>query len=314
MVDAPPEIMRSVTVERCPVCGGTGPRVHDDVADHWFGCAGSWGVRRCDGCQSLWLDPRPRPEDLPLAYRRYYTHGAARPAPSVGKRIVGLLPSHRDDEPGARCWLPPGPGTALDVGCGDGRTIQALRTAGWTVRGLDIDPESIRACREIGLDAEVGSIDELDPGERFDAVVAVHVIEHVEDPAHFASALLDHVRPGGRLRLVTPNAQGWRAGRDGPLWRGLEAPRHLQVFSPGALTKLLRDAGAVEVQAVTSPRGTNGLVRASRAAGRDRHGTPIDRVVDGVAGELAQLWSWARLAAGRAGSGDELVVTARASA
>jgi SAM-dependent methyltransferase len=52
-----------------------------------------------------------------------------------------------------------------------------------------------------------GLFEEFAPAEPFDAVLALHVLEHVDDPR----ALLRHVagwlRPGGRIVAAVPNAE-----------------------------------------------------------------------------------------------------------
>lgn len=299
--------MRRIDAPHCPACGQVGPVAHHGVRDHWFGTTGDWDLRRCDECRSLWLDPRPHPDDLHLAYRSYYTHGEAVPDAGNLKRILTTLPSHRDDRAGAAAWLgTTPPGRALDVGCGDGRTMDALRAVGWDVIGLDPDPDAVAACRARGLDARVGMIDAADGLGRFDAVVALHVIEHVDEPGRLLAAARASLRPGGHLVVVTPNAAGVRAAADGPWWRGLEAPRHLQILTAAALSRLAAEAGFTSLRTFSSVRGTNGLVRAARQA---RRGTTTTSAADLVAGELGQLAAWAawRRAPGR---GDELCLMA----
>jgi len=40
------------------------------------------------------------------------------------------------------------PGTALDLGCGDGRHARLLAQMGWDVVGVDLSPEAIRIAQE----------------------------------------------------------------------------------------------------------------------------------------------------------------------
>lgn len=47
--------------------------------------------------------------------------------------------------------------------------------------------------------------------ESFDAVTAVEVIEHLENPRSVARELLRLLRPGGTLILTTPNNESWRS-------------------------------------------------------------------------------------------------------
>jgi 2-polyprenyl-3-methyl-5-hydroxy-6-metoxy-1,4-benzoquinol methylase len=45
------------------------------------------------------------------------------------------------------------------------------------------------------------------PAEPYDAVLALHVVEHVDDPVPLMRHLAGWLRPGGRLIVVVPNAE-----------------------------------------------------------------------------------------------------------
>lgn len=70
----------------------------------------------------------------------------------------------------------------LDIGCGTGATIKELEAYG-SVLGLDISPLALGYCRDRGIDtvcaADAASLPYRD--ERFDIVVSVDVLEHLDD-------------------------------------------------------------------------------------------------------------------------------------
>jgi methionine biosynthesis protein MetW len=87
----------------------------------------------------------------------------------------------------------------LDVGCGDGAMLEYLRDARHiTGIGVDISREAVARAHARGVDARVGSIDDLStsPPHAFDHVVMSEVVEHVAD----AERLL---REGWRLTKRT---------------------------------------------------------------------------------------------------------------
>ena len=44
-----------------------------------------------------------------------------------------------------------GRGRLLDVGCGNGSYLSLMRTLGWDVAGVDVDPQAVAVCRARGL-------------------------------------------------------------------------------------------------------------------------------------------------------------------
>jgi Methylase involved in ubiquinone/menaquinone biosynthesis len=73
----------------------------------------------------------------------------------------------------------------LDIGCGNGKTVSALINMGLDVTGLDFSPSAIDHCvKTFGGKAKF-TIAECDripfPDNSFDAVTAVHILEHLDD-------------------------------------------------------------------------------------------------------------------------------------
>ena len=67
----------------------------------------------------------------------------------------------------------------LDIGCGFGQNMSALRKAGYTkVRGLDVSAEAVAYCKEQGLPVEQGDVMSY-AGSRYDYVLMSHVLEHL---------------------------------------------------------------------------------------------------------------------------------------
>ncbi|MGD9868823.1 MAG: bifunctional 2-polyprenyl-6-hydroxyphenol methylase/3-demethylubiquinol 3-O-methyltransferase UbiG [Hyphomicrobiales bacterium] len=100
----------------------------------------------------------------------------------------------------------------LDIGCGGGLVAEPLARLGARVTGIDPSPDTVEAARahaaaqelEIGYfpdQAEVLAARRL----RFDAVLALEVIEHVPDPDAFLALAGSLVRPGGLMVLSTIN-------------------------------------------------------------------------------------------------------------
>lgn len=260
-VDLRSEVIATCARPRCSLCGEAGTQLYEALKDELFGSPGSWGIMRCGNpeCGLIWLDPAPLASELPKAYFDYYTHtqgNVIEPIASGGwfrARLIGLyghlvhysgllerrrimLIRHLDGME---------PGRLLEIGCGDGSFLSAARELGWEVTGVDSDPQAAQAAREKhDIVVQVRSFEDCNfPLEHFDLIVMNHVIEHVLDPVTLLVSCAAILRTDGVLLLVTPNSEGLGHSVFGRNWRGLEPPRHLQIFSPGALAKTTQGTG-----------------------------------------------------------------------
>lgn len=100
----------------------------------------------------------------------------------------------------------------LDIGCGGGIFTEALARRGADVVAFDASERSLQAAkdhaREAGLyiDYRLCAAEEFDPGEEpFDAVMAVDVLEHVEDVDQTVAMAARALKPGGALGFLTHN-------------------------------------------------------------------------------------------------------------
>jgi SAM-dependent methyltransferase len=105
----------------------------------------------------------------------------------------------------------------LDLGCGPGRDLTALRDLGHEVVGLDGCPEFVSMAREVaGCDVWLQDLLALDlPPRRFDGVFAYAVLFHVPSQVlpRVLAKLHATLTPGGVLFCSNPRGRTRRAGR-----------------------------------------------------------------------------------------------------
>lgn len=138
------------------------------------------------------------------------------------------------------------PGTALDVGCGEGADVIWLARRGWRTTGLDVAATALaRAAQHVadaGLQVTLLHTDLFGPaltGAQFDLVSAQYpVLPH--EQGRSLAALLDRVAPGGTLLFV----HHVLSGADLAQRQGLDPADFLM---PGDVRAGLDDAWEVQV-------------------------------------------------------------------
>ena len=100
----------------------------------------------------------------------------------------------------------------LDVGCGGGLMAEPLCRLGADVVAIDAAESNVRAARHhaeeqgLAIDYRHATAEALAAdGERFDAVLALEIVEHVADLDVFAEACSSLVKPGGTFVVATLN-------------------------------------------------------------------------------------------------------------
>lgn len=293
-------------VRRCPICGSAAREImHEGLDDQVFFCApGKWTLYRCSGCGSGYLNPRPTPETIALAYSRYFTHkfnapdgteslgrirrlrralangyrnarfGTKRqPSNALGIWLLHWLPGQRAtlDTEMRHLWAAPRGAALLDVGCGNGAFLALASEVGWTAEGLDFDPQAVEVARQRGLTVHYGGIETLDDRlEYYDVITLSHVIEHVHDPMKLLKSCFRLLKPGGRLWLETPNLDSAGHARYGKNWRDLDPPRHLVLFTLASLDLALTQSGFVAVTSLPPRPLAHQIFVASQAIGQRR--------------------------------------------
>lgn len=157
---------------------------------------------------------------------------------------------------GLRSLLPSSPANVLEVGCGEGGQLRKIGDAlpGAHLVGIDL-PHPDLAERWRGLDSEMVCASALTlpfPDRSFDLVLALEVLEHLDDPE---AALAEIARVGrDTVVLSVPWEPWWRAGN---LARGRyvrdfgNTPGHLQHWGR---RRFLRTVGRhLQVDAVRRP-------------------------------------------------------------
>ena len=252
----------------------------------------------CAECHSVYLDPRPDPVSLSLAYaEHYYTHDAAEPdgyltqGGWIAKTINGYL-AWRFGMNRQPCWpigawvirmTPPlrlkldvygrhiplswkgdHDKSLLDIGSGNGNFLLRTKEMGFKALGVEPDPLAVKSASALGLDVLDGDAfhSGLD-GRCFDYITLNHVIEHVEDPLSLLRRVHELLFPGGRIWLALPNPEACSLKYFKEGWKGFHPPFHLQIPSQRMLVHWLKSCGYTDIRSVCRGSASPGFWRES---------------------------------------------------
>ena len=99
------------------------------------------------------------------------------------------------------------PATALDVGCGRGWMLDAMRRVWPRTRFIGIEPsaDDSEKARRRGLDVRTARLGD-NRQATYDLVYATNVLEHTRSPAEFLIGLRRACAPGGQVVITCPDA------------------------------------------------------------------------------------------------------------
>lgn len=254
---------------------------------------GTYG--RCSSCRSFQLLQRPLDDKellRPYLDLAYHEQGEERGSVYFPSRLDALT---RLVAPGAR---------VLEVGAGAGLFAEAAVRRGFHVVAIEPGARYPEAARRLGGSAHRRTWEEefAQSDERYDAIVAWEVVEHLPDPTAFTRAALARLRTSGVLVLSTPNARSWSVAILREADPMLCPDEHLRLFSAQGLSAMLGRAGATEVRL----QRFGYLLPPEVARAAHRFGVRLPTLVAGGASRVTRL-----LARSRVGLG--LEATARAN-
>lgn len=227
----------------CPVCNTDQPEplLYNRLAAV-HGLDMSYHVARCGACGFHYASDLPPDAQYSVYYRAVSKYDS--------QHAVSPLDHERINAAVGMCQSVGLPKAAriVDIGCGFGAMLAALRDAGWSqLTGIDPAPQSAQVARGLfnlsdirsGWLANAGEVMNL---READLVCLMAVLEHLPQLPHDLGQLLTQMRPGARLLIEVPSLEAFQGDTGEPF--GELSLEHIQFFSATSLLNLLARLGA----------------------------------------------------------------------
>ncbi|MDB5187733.1 MAG: Methyltransferase type 11 [Candidatus Kaiserbacteria bacterium] len=137
----------------------------------------------------------------------------------------------------------------LDSGCGNGKATKMVLSLRPDVTMYAIDITDTSQYLPEGVQFKIGSVDDVDKlyeENFFDAIIQMHVIEHLTFPIDMISSHRSVLKPGGTIYIETPNwVRAFTPFSDIYFYNDYT---HIRPFSIFAMTKLLSEFEFDDIQ------------------------------------------------------------------
>lgn len=221
----------------CPLCNQSKTRLLFTRRDLTYRISDvAFNVVRCCKCGLSYVNPRPTIEEI----SHYYPDDFYRVSLSAEELLANQWPQlrvklqHIPDLPLGSC---------LDIGCSRGEFLYLMQTLGWKVKGVEF---SSKAINPFGLEIFNGTLDAAQfDSNTFDLVTLWAVLEHIHNPLDQLREISRIMKKDtGTLLLMVTNMNSLPAR----LMQVDDIPRHLILFHPSSLKRMLSTVGFTDVK------------------------------------------------------------------
>ncbi len=239
----------------CPLCSSADILHYLQCTDN-FVSKENFGLYRCSACGFVFTNNYPEADSIGKYYEsdEYISHSDTSEG-FINKiyRIVRNIMLRRKRAIVTNVTKIK-TGNLLDIGSGTGHFAAEMKSAGWSVKGIEIN-EKAREFSRTKSGLEVIGPDEISSLEKesFDAITLWHVLEHFHDPFTYASDIISLLKPGGICIVALPNSSSFDAAHYKEHWAAYDVPRHLWHFNPDTFRIFSDKTGFKTIKLLTLP-------------------------------------------------------------
>jgi len=229
----------------CPICNSTDIKAQLSAKDYTVS-QDQFTIWHCNACTARFTQDVPAQDAIGAYYasENYISHSDTKKGiinslyHLVRKRTLGAKRRLVINETSMV------KGTVLDIGCGTGAFLQAMKEANWNITGLEPDVVARTKAAELYhiQSQEPGKLFELSAAS-FNAITMWHVLEHVHELHAYIKQIAALLAVNGKAFIAVPNYTSKDAEMYKEYWAAYDVPRHLYHFSPQSMENLLTQHG-----------------------------------------------------------------------
>jgi len=218
----------------CPACKSAEVREYHVI--------GEYNILKCAECGHVFVQDIPSDAELSAFYEdAYQDEGEFVPKIRwhrklkywiIGRYLKSLFPWKEKIR-------------LLEIGCSQGDLLRAVRNdRRFEAQGIDYATGPVEYAKSIGLRVTQSSLEGMCfPDNRFNMIVAIHVVEHLQDPERTLLEVRRVLDKGGYFLAVVPCISHIKAKRAGGNWKYWGPPGHLWYFSSKSFRVFLERLG-----------------------------------------------------------------------
>ena len=243
------------TLINCPVCNHNKSKLFLSCIDYTVSRE-TFRIVQCNVCGFRFTNPRPDEKEIGKYYEseEYISHSGTNKG--IVNKMYGIVRNYtimqkvklinkQLQTSNPKLQTPNSElRTILDIGCGTGEFLNACKTNGWNVTG--IEPSGI--ARKHAKDTY--GIEPLAPEKlfeinekKFSAITLWHVLEHIHQLDKTIEQIKKILLDEGVLIIAVPNCNSSDAKQYGKYWAGYDVPRHIYHFTKKDIKKLFARFG-----------------------------------------------------------------------
>lgn len=231
----------------CPICASSENRLFLRSRDFRFGLSSElFQIVKCRECGFIFLNPRPVKNAIGDFYPadfnqrdRSLSYKIIEPYFKIVQRdTLRILKKHKPS------------GKALDIGCGNGDFVFALRKEGYDAWGVEPNPGSqALASQELKGHILYKGLEESNfTSGTFDVITMFQSLEHIHDLNALFMEIGRIAKDDAIFYICVPNMNFFEFRIFGPYAYNLEVPRHLYFFTRQTLRRLIEKSGLKSIR------------------------------------------------------------------